>query len=140
MFYGQDLSENVTQLDIYNVTKQVIYSVPVDAINIDDVLQITSEFEATNPYTYNVMIGSWIVLADSPTATTGTLLDPANAYNITPGNHHGVITKARNWKASSSYTGKYVNVVGWAASVNATPGQMLTIEQSYGHLDVLINN
>lgn len=140
MFYAQDLSENVTQLDIYNVTKAVIYSVPVSQINPNDVLQITCEFEATNPYSYNVMIGSWIVLADSATATTGTLLDPANAYNITPGNHHGVITKARNWMSQSSYANKYVNVVGWAASVNSSPGQNLAIEQSYGHLDVLINN
>jgi hypothetical protein len=140
MIYLQDTTENVTQLDIYTQAKAVIYSVYVPQINADDVVQITSTFEATNPYTYNAMIGSWIILADSATNTLGTLIDPANSFNITPNAHHGVVVKARQWKAPSSYTGKYINVVAWSGSVNALSGHKLTIEQGYGHLDVVIYN
>jgi hypothetical protein len=138
MQYYQDISENVTQLDIYTTAKKVIYSVAIPQINANQVLQMTAAFEATNPYTYNVMIGSAIFLSDSATSTAGIILDPGNAYNITPGNHHGVVVKARNWQAPFSYINKFVNVVAWAASVNASPGHMLTIEQQYGHLDVYI--
>lgn len=137
MFYVQDLSENITQLDIYNVTKQVIYSVPINQINMNDVVQITGSFEATNPYSYNVMIGSWIILGDSSKSTSGVLIDCANSFNITPNMHHGIVAKARNWQASSTYYNKYVNLVGWAASVDSLNGHSLKIEQQYGHLDVL---
>jgi hypothetical protein len=138
MFYAQDLSENVTSLEIATQAHKVIYSIPIGQININDVLQITAEFEATNPFSYNVMIGSRILLCTSDIATTGVLVSPANAFNITPGNHHGVVTKARNWKSTLSYTNYHLNLVAWAGSVNALPGQMLQIEQAYGHLDVYI--
>jgi hypothetical protein len=138
MFYGQDLSENVTQLDIFNTTKQVIYSVPISQINVDQIVQITAEFEATNPYSFNVMLGSWIIMADTAISVGGTLLDPANAFNITPGNHHGVISKARNWKSTTTYANQYINLVAWAAASTASPGDNLIIEQQYGHLDVLV--
>jgi len=138
MFYGQDLSEKVTSLNIYSQVAQVIYSVPIAAISNNSILQITAAFEATNPYPYNVMIGSNVILADSPIACLGVLLDPANAFNITPGNHHGVVVKARNWQSAYNYTNKYVNLVAWAASSNAAANDKLIIEQSYGHLDVYI--
>ena len=38
MFYAQDLNEHVTQLDIYNKTPAVIYSVLVAHIDKNDVM------------------------------------------------------------------------------------------------------
>jgi hypothetical protein len=35
------------------------------------IIQASCEFEVTNPYTYNVMIASQIVLANNPTDVTG---------------------------------------------------------------------
>lgn len=139
MFYAQDLHEHVTALDVFNVKQEVVYSVPIANIKAGDVLRITSEMEATNNNQFNVMIGSSIVLADSPYVVKGTLIDAANAYNITPGMHHGIVTKARNWQAQSSYSNKYLNLVAWAASVNSILGQVLIIEQRYGHLDAYIS-
>jgi len=137
-FYGQNLTEMVTGLDIFNQTKASIFSVLVPKITAGNILQITSEFEATNPFSYNTMIACWIILTNSPTATLGTLIDPANDFNISPAMHHGVTVKARNWQAPSTFTNLYVNTVAWAGSSNANPGDTLIIEQGYGHLDVLI--
>lgn len=139
MFYVQDLSEHVAQLDIYNKTPAVIYSVPVAHIEKNDVVQLTTELEATNNHQYNVMIGCNVIIADTSSSIKGTLIDQSNAFNITPNMHHGVVSKARNWEASSTYDNKYVNVVCWSMSENSVNGDKLIIEKGYGHLDVLIN-
>jgi hypothetical protein len=138
MFYAQDLNEHVTQLDIYNKTPAVIYSVPVAHIDKNDVIQITTELEATNNYQYNVMIGCNVILTDNSSSIKGTLIDQKNSFNITPNMHHGTVSKARNWKSLSSYDNKYVNVVCWSMSKNSLNSQSLKIEQGYGHLDLLV--
>lgn len=138
MFYGQDITEAVSTLDIYNQTQVVIYSVLVEHISQNDIVHLTSQFEATNPYAYNVMIGSLVILADNNTATTGVVLDTATSFNITQNMHHGVVIKTRNWQAPQDYDHKYVNVIGYAASDISSPGDLLIIEQNYGHLDVVI--
>lgn len=137
-FYAQDLIEKTTTLNLYKAEKRVIYSVLIPALNSGDIVHITSTFEVTNPYTYNAMIGSQIILANAPNEVTGTMIDPANSFNVTPDGHHGVVNKARTWKSPSSYINKYINVVAWSASVNALPGHLLIVEQQYGHLDVFI--
>jgi hypothetical protein len=139
MFYIQDITENINDLNISTINKEVIFSVPIEKIDIDDVIQITSEFEVTNQYKYNVMIGSWIVLGNTPLAIAGILLCPSTAFNVTPDMHHGIVSKSRNYKFNSSYSGKYVNMVSWAASDNSSPKDILLIEKGHGHLDVVIN-
>lgn len=139
MFYAQDVTEHVNVLNIYNSTPQVIYSVPIERIEKENVLQITSELEATNPYSYNVMIGCKIILGKTEQATEGVLIDSANAFNITPNMHHGVVTKIRNWKAQSTYINPCINLVCWSASVNSHPNDTLKIEKNYGHLDLYIH-
>lgn len=139
MFYGQDINEHIECLQINPVVEQVLYSVKVPEIKQGDVLQVTSEFEITNDFTYNVMIGAKIILADSSKNTNGALIDQANGFNVTPNMHHGVVSKSRTWKAESTYNDKYVNVVIWSLSVNAFSNDKLKIEKGYGHLDVLIN-
>jgi hypothetical protein len=138
MFYVQDIHENVLNLDIYNKTPAVVYSVPVAHIDKNNVIQITTELEATNNYQYNAMIGCNIILADDSSSIKGTLIDQSNGFNITPDMHHGVISKSRHWEASSTYDNKYVNVVCWSMSENSLNGHSLKIEQGYGHLDLLI--
>lgn len=140
MFYAQDLHEHVTKLDVFNVKQEVVYSVPIASITAGDVLRISAEMEATNNNQFNVMIGSSIVLADSPYAVQGTLIDAANSYNITPDMHHGVVVKCRNWKSKFDYQFKFVNLVAWGAADYAVASTTLKIEQNYGHIDVLINN
>jgi len=140
--YYQDLTENNTSIPIINGTPtlKVVYSVLIPVIYIGDILKITSTFEVTNPYTYNAMIGSYILLGTSATDTTSTnIIDPANAWNVTPAMHHGVVTKSRQWIATADYTNAYINVIGYGASVNAASGDAFVLEQGYGHLDVVIN-
>lgn len=140
-FYYQDLTENNTSIPIINGTPtlKVVYSVFIPNIYVGDILKITSAFEVTNNYAYNAMIGSYIILGTSATATTGTILDPANAWNVTPAMHHGVVVKARQWQATADYTDAYINVIGYGSSVNALGGDAFVLEQGYGHLDVVIN-
>lgn len=138
MQYFQTLIEKIVSLNIYSTKKSVIYSIFVPFLQGGDVLTITSAFEATNPYNYNVMIGSCIILADAENSTEGDIVDIPNAFNISPDMHHGVVNKARIWKAQSGYENKYVNVVSWAAAENAKASHQLKIEQNYGHLDILI--
>lgn len=138
MFYAQDISEHINYLQINPLIEQIIYSVKVSEIKKGDVLHVTTEFEATNQNAFNVMIGTKIILTGNENDTSGTLIDQANGFNITPNMHHGVISKSRNWKAKSTYENKYVNVVLWALSDNALPQNQLIIEKGYGHLDVII--
>lgn len=138
MYYGQDLSEDVISLNIYTQTPQVIYSITVPTITENDILQITGQFEATNPYSYNAMISSTILLADTSTTTTGVLIDAATSFNITPNMHHGVVIKSRSWQAPQNYTNKCINFVAHSGADTASPGDLLIIEQMYGHLDVVI--
>lgn len=140
MFYAQDLNEHIDFLQINPIIEQVIYSVKIPKINKNDVLQITTEFEATNNYDFNVMIGAKIILADSDKDTNGIVIDQSNGFNITKKMHHGVFCKARNWLATSNYKNKYLSVVIWGISVNAQNFDNLKIEKHYGHLDVFINN
>jgi hypothetical protein len=139
MLYYQDLTEHVAYLDIYTQDKKVIYSIPLSNLNKNDVLMITGQFEVTNTYGYNTMIGSWLILGDSKLSTSGVLIDVANAFNVTPSNHHGVITKARSYKINQDLkTVKYLNLVAWSASENAYSGDTIKVEQKYGHLDLII--
>jgi hypothetical protein len=138
MLYAQDLHEHVTKLDIYNRNPAVVYSVPIKRIEKNQVLQVTTELEATNNYQYNVMIGCNVILANDVSSTKGTLIDQSNGFNITPNMHHGVVSKSRSWKSQSTYNNKYVNVVCWSISDNALIGHALKIENGYGHLDVFI--
>jgi hypothetical protein len=138
LFY-ESLKELVTTLNIQTNQQVVIYSVNIPILNANDVLTITSTFECTNNYKYNAQIGSYIVLATLPNSINGTRIDPANAWNITPGMHHGVVVKARSYKVYTQMFNSYINVVGYSSADAAKPGQTLTVEQGYGHLDVVVH-
>lgn len=138
MQYFQTLIEQVSYLNICTVKKAIIYSVLIPFFQAGDIMIITTEFEATNHYQYNVMIGSAIILGDEEGSVEGDIIDPANAFNISPSMHHGVVTKARSYQTQKDVQNKYVNVVAWAASKNAKASHQLKIEQNYGHLDILI--
>ena len=138
MFYAQDMNEHVANLDIYNKTPQVIYSVQISQLKKNDVVQVTAELEATNNHGYNAMIGCEIILSNNESDTDGELIDQANAFNISQNMHHGVVSKTRNWISKSDYYNKHINVVCWSTCVNSFLGDMLKIEKGYGHLDVVI--
>lgn len=137
--YFQSLSEKNGSLPIYTTGKKVIYSVCIPEIKKDNVVSITTAFEATNNYSYNVMIGSCIQLCNSSDSVEGINIDVPNAFNISPAMHHGVINRARQFKATQDYYNQCVNVVAWASSLGAKLNDKLVIEKDYGHLDVFVH-
>lgn len=137
----EDLTEKVSSVPLDTgvpYRKYVLYSVYVPEIKKDEILYITSEFEATNDNDVNLMIASEIKLCSASWDTVGIILDPNNGFNISPLMHHGVTSRARIYKATQDYYNKYVNVIIWTASSAAKDYHRLKIEPTYGHLDVTI--
>ncbi len=133
-------SELVTSLPITTgqpYSFRVVFSQAVTDLRAGDILQILSEFEATNDEGYNCMIGCYVILATSAAATSGTEITEASGYNITPAMHHGMMTKVGTLIVPDSLAEGYVNVVAYAASTAAGTGDVLTVEQDYGRLSVL---
>jgi hypothetical protein len=52
--------------------------------------------------------------------------------------HHYKGVLARQWQMEYSFSG-FINLVVYAAADSAKPGDMLEVNQGYGHLDVAIN-
>ena len=116
---------------------EVIFSAEIARISEGDIIQVMAEFEVTNDLGYNCMIASQVVLADAATSTSGTEITEANGFNITPGMHHGTTVRVGAYVASEDYTSVFVNVIGYAASSAAQPGDTLAVEPDYGRLTIL---
>lgn len=141
--YGSgNLSELTSSLPVATssgaATRMVVFSVPIGDLPLGAALSVAAEYEATNPLGYNVMVASYLILADSPTATTGVEIAEANGFNITANMHHGIITKVGALVVTEATPAAYVNLVSYAASSAATPGATLRVEQDYGRLSVLV--
>lgn len=118
--------------------KMVIYSIPIADLKINDIIQASCEFEVTNPYIYNVMIASQIILANNPGDVTGIEITEANGFNVDKNMHHGVVVKSGTLSCAANYPLKYVNVIGYSASTQAQANNTLIVEQDYGRLSVLV--
>jgi len=114
----------------------VVYTVFVGDVGPGDTFLVQSEFEVTNDLGYNIMIGSYIVLADGPTATTGTDITEPNAFNVTPDMHHGVPVKVGSLAVTESLSNQYVNVVAYSRASRATATSSIRVEPDYGRLIV----
>lgn len=137
IIYDQCVTEQVNYLDIANPTKHIIYSIPIK-VKKDDILQVTSQFEVTNSYNYNVMISSAIIILPTDQSRFPANITCPVAFNVTPNMHHGIVIKARQWKSLCDFEGS-LQLTAYAASDNAKSGDHLIVEKGYGHLDVVIN-
>lgn len=142
IFYKEDTFEHTKLLPVspWTLHPEVIYSVHVEEASKGDILSITTSFEVTNDLPYNVMISSAIVLTNSEVEVKGVALDRPSAWNVTPDMHHGVVNRCRQFKLPEDISNKYVNVIAGAASDAAKPNDVLTVEQQYGHLDLVIHD
>lgn len=120
---------------------KTLYEVQVSDLNKDDIINITSAYEVTNNYKFNVMIASSVTLGSIGSTTLPFTIDEGRGYNVTPAMHHGCSYHVRQFKISKDMPGEnVVSTVLWSASDAASPSlnDKLKIEQGYGHLDVLI--
>lgn len=130
-----DASERAATLPM-PTEKRVVFSVEVPDLAIGDVLIALGEIQVTNPYTYNAMLGSQVILADTPTATAGTEVTEAATTNITPAMHHYLMARVGSHVASRSDR-RFANLVAYASASLAQTGDALTVDNDYGRLAVL---
>jgi hypothetical protein len=121
----------------------VLFSQQLTDLQIGDILVVLTEWEATNEHPTNVMMASYVTLADTAKDTTKSAnreITEANGFNITDNMHHGVGSKVGTYVVPSALTGtKYVNVVVYAATDwdQLSSDDTLKIEQDYGRLSVI---
>jgi len=113
---------------------QTVYSIPLGDLHVGDTLLIQTEMETTNDLGYNVMIASYVLLGDSPTATKGIEMTERNGYNVSANMHHGTMVKVGSYPVTEDLTNQYANVVLYAASTRATATSTIAVEQDYGRL------
>lgn len=138
--FSFDTTENLTNIPITTGSANyvILYSVPITINGPLDIITVFSQLEVTNPYSYNVGVGRYIVISNSASSVMGTTLQPAVMDNVTPDMHHMVISI--NGVTSGFPAGTYyVNFVGYAVANNATNGAQLVVEQGYGNTKVLVN-
>jgi hypothetical protein len=141
--YLQDTSEGVTSIAItnggtYNV--KVVYSVQLPTIvYAGSIISITGISEVTNDQVYNLEVGRFIKIGTSATdAALSNYITRPVADNCTPANHHWVCTLSRQYYVSSNINNGYINFCMYGISDSVQVGQTMIVEQSYGHLDVVI--
>lgn len=96
-------------------------------------LIVLGRFQVTNPYTYVVMVGSYLCRATDPLATTGATIARPLAKNVTPDEHHFPcermdfdVCPPGDW---------YYNLVLYVASVNAKAGDAIRVDP-YGKVAI----
>jgi len=117
--------------------KTVLLSIPIGDLTVGQRFTFASEHELTNDLAFNVMVGAWVTLTNSPTSTAGIKVAEATATNITVNMHHGTVVKVGSYKATEPLSARYVNVVAYSASTAATAGDTVKVEQGYGRLSVV---
>lgn len=121
---------------------RVIYTTLVPNIQTGDVLDIDGSFEATSALGFNVMLGSYLVLATDPAHVLGApdsvdLSDPRTENFHRDREHHIDRIVVAKWQSGSDLGDRYVNLVGYAGSSSANGTQSLTVEPSYGRVNVI---
>ena len=104
----------------------VVRSIPLGTINAGETLEALSEVEVTNDLVtkdeggvneyHDVATEVSLIVATSPTATTGIELAEAQGSVVTPQVHHWTFQKSGTLTASQQLSGRHLNLVMWAHS------------------------
>lgn len=134
-----DATENIQWLNITDGNSwsfHVAYSVPISA-KAGDIISVTFESEITNPQTYLIQTGRFIVLGDTATDTAQSKsILRAAGENVTPQMHHQIVAGSCSHTFTADFEG-FVNAVVYCISSAAGSGAQALLEQGYGRLDVL---
>lgn len=134
-----DTTENIQWLNITDGNSwsfHVAYSVPISA-KAGDIISVTFESEITNPQTYLIQTGRFIVLGDTATDTAQSKsILRAAGENVTPQMHHQIVAGSCSHTFTTDFEG-FVNAVVYCISSAAGSGAQAILEQGYGRLDVL---
>lgn len=76
---------------------------------------VTKDLDGNNVY-HDVAVEAQLVIATSPTATTGVEVGEAEGTSVTPQVHHWTFEKSGAFNAAQGYSHRYLNLVMWAYS------------------------
>jgi hypothetical protein len=103
-----------------------VRSVPLGTIKAGETIKALAEVEVTNDLVtkdasgnsvyHDVGVEAQLIIASSPTATTGIEVGESQGTYVTPQVHHWTIEKSSSFTATQSYSGRYLNLVMWAYS------------------------
>lgn len=132
--------ELITEIPIttgHPYNHQLVYQEILTDVKVGDMLVAHADWECTTPYSYNLMVCSYI----SATETIDYLLNPIlisekNGRNIDLNIHHEQTARIGTLIADKDYSQLYVNFVVYSASTASSSGHKLQVEQGYGRLCV----
>jgi hypothetical protein len=111
---------------LLNDQKLAVRSVPLGAVKAGETIEALSEIEVTNDLVtkdaggtnvyHDVAAHLTLVVADSPTATSGIEVAETQSTTVTPEVHHWTFEKSGSFEASEDLSGRYLNLVMWAHS------------------------
>jgi hypothetical protein len=103
-----------------------VSSIPLGTIKAGETIKALSEAEVTNDLVtkdvsgnnvyHDVGVEAALIIATSPTATTGIEVGESEATTVTPQVHHWTFEKSGTFSATQNYSGRYLNLVMWAYS------------------------
>jgi hypothetical protein len=103
-----------------------VRSIQLETIKAGETIKALSEAEVTNDLVtrdasgnnlyHDVGVEAALIIATSPTATTGIEVGESQASTVTPQVHHWTFEKSGTFTATQKYTGRYLNLVMWAYS------------------------
>ena len=119
-------------------THKVGHSVGPITASAGDVLDIRWQFEATNHKTWPIGVGRYVCIG-GPVSTVndigGDRVIPAVMDNVTPDEHHKVVTGSDLIVLDEDITDQYVKLVVYGATTSHLT-DTLSFEQGYGFLTV----
>ena len=120
---GQPQSATLLRLQNQRFT---VRSVPLGTVKSGETLKALSEVEVTNDLVtkdadgnnvyHDVAVAAQLVIATSPTATSGIEVGESQATTVTPEVHHWTFEKSAAFRATQTNSGRYLNLVMWAYS------------------------
>ncbi|HSD24267.1 MAG TPA: hypothetical protein VLB79_08075 [Solirubrobacterales bacterium] len=106
--------------------KFTVRSVPLGTVKSGETVKALSEVEVTNDLVtkdvdgnnvyHDAGVAAQLIIATSPTATTGIEVGESEATTVTPQVHHWTFEKSGTFRATQNYSGRYLNLVMWAYS------------------------
>jgi hypothetical protein len=143
VYNSGDFSELVTYLPVSRwpapYIRTVVFCVDLgDAPLGGEVLFVHADMEVTNNLSYNLSFETHIMLTTSCAAVDGGEISESNGTNVHPHvDHHGVASRAGSLVVEVGNSRRYVNLIAFAGSNVANPGDQLKVEQDMGRLTVL---
>ena len=117
-----DASEGASALDVVAQTPVSVYSVPLSDLAAGDLVEALAEVEVET-HDRRASIHTSLILADSPTATTGTDLHLDQHTEVNPYMAELPIHVATGWQVPSGISGtRYLNLVMYGVDLQSLEG------------------